>query len=197
MGSKEDQAHWDRKYEQGLPKLTEPDPFFVSAYRTYVEPLFPMPGTALDLAGGLGRHALWLAVRKWQVSTVDISEVAINKLRANARQLDIEVKSFALDAAKYHFPCARFDLIVLFYYLDRNLFPKMLSSLNRGGFLVSKMSVRWGPGGEPLKSTSNTLGKSELVSLLPGLEILYHHERPVGQRGVAEFVGRKSALATS
>src|SRR6202043_3851454 len=35
---------------------------------------------ALDLACGLGRHALWLANRHWQVSGVDLSDVAIGKL---------------------------------------------------------------------------------------------------------------------
>ena len=35
---------------------------------------------ALDLACGLGRHALWLANRHWQVSAVDLSDVAIGKL---------------------------------------------------------------------------------------------------------------------
>jgi hypothetical protein len=35
---------------------------------------------ALDLACDLGRHALWLADRHWQVSGVDLSDVAIGKL---------------------------------------------------------------------------------------------------------------------
>ena len=29
---------WDSKYDQGLPSLTKPDPFFVSAYDNYIEP---------------------------------------------------------------------------------------------------------------------------------------------------------------
>src|SRR5260221_14735697 len=63
----EDQrARWDIKYEQGLPSLTEPDPFFISAYERFVTPSIPKPGAALDLAGGLGRHALWLASRQWR-----------------------------------------------------------------------------------------------------------------------------------
>src|SRR5258708_39591437 len=61
----EDQrARWDIKYEQGLPSLTEPDPFFISAYERFVTPSIPKPGAALDLAGGLGGDALWLASRQ-------------------------------------------------------------------------------------------------------------------------------------
>ena len=65
---------------EGLPSLTVPDPFFVSSYERLVDRLFPNAGMALDLAAGLGRHALWLADRGWQVNAVDISEVAIGKL---------------------------------------------------------------------------------------------------------------------
>jgi hypothetical protein len=43
-------AHWDRKYEEGLPSLTRPDPFFVSTYERHVAPSFPNAGAALDLA---------------------------------------------------------------------------------------------------------------------------------------------------
>jgi hypothetical protein len=64
-------AFWDLKYEQGLPSLTTPDPFFVSAYEWFVQPSFSNAGMALDLAGGLGRHALWLANRKWRVTVVE------------------------------------------------------------------------------------------------------------------------------
>jgi 2-polyprenyl-3-methyl-5-hydroxy-6-metoxy-1,4-benzoquinol methylase len=52
----------------------EPDPFFLSAYEQFVEPSFPHAGVALDLACGLGRHALWLADRSWQVTAVDLSD---------------------------------------------------------------------------------------------------------------------------
>src|SRR5207302_9542298 len=66
--SKDQRARWDIKYEQGLPSLTEPDPFFISAYERFVSPSLAKPGVALDLAGGLGRHALWLASRNWRVT---------------------------------------------------------------------------------------------------------------------------------
>ena len=83
-------AHWDHKYEEGLPSLTKPDPFFVSTYERHVAPSFPNAGVALDLAAGLGRHALWLADRGWQVSAVDISSVAIGKLQRRWPELSSE-----------------------------------------------------------------------------------------------------------
>ena len=58
MDDTDNRALWDRKYGEGLPSLTKPDPFFVSAYGKLVERSFPKAGIALDLAAGLGRHAL-------------------------------------------------------------------------------------------------------------------------------------------
>src|SRR5580704_7806688 len=98
MTSDQQRSHWDLKYEQGLPSLEKPDPFFVSAFNQFVADQFPNGGTALDLAGGVGRHALWLAKRNWRVTVVDISEVAIHKLDQKALQLDLRLNLFALDA---------------------------------------------------------------------------------------------------
>jgi len=191
MDDTDSRAIWDHKYQEGLPSLTKPDPFFVSAYERLVDRAFPNAGTALDLAAGLGRHALWLAERAWQVTAVDVSEVAINKLSQTAAQFNVKIKLFAIDAAEYDFETARFDLIVLFYHLDRTLFPKVVSALNPGGLFICKMAVRWGseialPGGN-----FKPLGKNELASLVPGLQALDCHERPVRNRGVVEFVGKK------
>jgi len=189
--SKEERARWDLKYGQGLPSLTEPDPFFISAYERFVTPSLPKPGKALDLAGGLGRHALWLASRSWQVTVVEISDVAIGKLRQAALELNIKLELFAGDAAEYKLEPAHVDLIVLFYHLDRSLFPRIVSALKPGGLLISKMSLRWDSGERLTTASTNPLHRNELPSLVPELDVLHHQERPVRDRGVVEFVGRK------
>lgn len=40
VDSEKQRAHWDIKYEQGLTSLTQPDPFFISAYETFVDRSF-------------------------------------------------------------------------------------------------------------------------------------------------------------
>jgi len=189
--SNDQRARWDIKYEQGLPSLTEPDPFFISAYERLVTPSLPKPGVALDLAAGLGRHALWLASRSWQVTVVELSDVAIGKLRQAALELNVNVDFFAGDAAEYKLEPTHFDLVVLFYHLDRSLFPKIVSALKPGGLLISKMSLRWDSGESLTTASTNPLHKNELPSLVPELDVLHHEERPVRDRGVVEFVGRK------
>jgi SAM-dependent methyltransferase len=192
--SEDQRARWDLKYEQGLPSLTEPDPFFIWAYERFVTPSLPKPGVvgvALDLAGGLGRHALWLASRSWQVTVVELSDVAIGKLSQAALELNVNVDLFTGDAAEYKFEPARFDLIVLFYHLDRSLFSKIVSALKPGGMLICKMSIRWDSGESLTTASTNPLQRNELPSLVPELDVLHHQERPVRDRGVVEFVGRK------
>jgi len=191
MNDKGNMALWDRKYEEGLPSLTKPDPFFVSAYEKHVHQSFRNAARALDLAAGLGRHTLWLAERAWQVSAVDVSEVAIGKLGQAVGQLNVKINLFAIDAAEYDFEPEQFDLIVLFYHLDRNLFPKIVSALKPGGLFICKMAVHWGSEIALEKSNLKPLDKNELVSLVPGLHAIDHRERPVRSRGVVEFVGKK------
>ena len=144
---------WDRKYEEGLPSLTRTDPYFVLAYEKFVDRSFPNAGRALDLAAGLGRHSLWLAERAWRVSAVDISEVALGKLDQAAGPLKANLNLFAMDAAEYAFEAEGFDLIVLFYHLDRGLFPKIVLALKPGGLVICKLAVRWGP--EPASPRSD------------------------------------------
>jgi hypothetical protein len=89
MNGEEQRAHWDLKYEQGLPSLTQPDPFFISAYRHFVDQSFPDARVALDLACGLGRHVQWPTSRHWLVIGVDVSDVAIGKLSQAALELNV------------------------------------------------------------------------------------------------------------
>jgi SAM-dependent methyltransferase len=156
--------------EQGLPSLTRPDPFFVSASETFVEGSSPHRRRALDLAGGLGRHALWLARRAWAVSVLDISEVALQKLHDTSVMLHLDLKRHCGDVADYELRREQFDLIVLFYHLDRRLFAPIISGLKPGGLFFCKMRARLEV--EPLipAATDNPLlGRDKLESLLSGL----------------------------
>ena len=80
-----DKALWDRKYEEGLPSLTKPDPFFVSAYERHVDRSFPNAGRRWTLRPGSEDMRCGWRTEGWQVSAVDVSEVAIGKLCANLR----------------------------------------------------------------------------------------------------------------
>jgi len=70
------------------------------------------PGRALDLAAGEGRNAIWLARRGWDVTAVDFSQVALDKGRTLAG--DVDVEWVCADATTWTRADA-YDLVVIAY----------------------------------------------------------------------------------
>jgi SAM-dependent methyltransferase len=125
---------------------------------------------------------------------VSKQELAGHRSGKAADQLNLTLDLFAEDAAEYEFGLARFDLIIWFYHFDRSLFPKIVSALRPGGLVICKMAVKWSSEIVAKGEEENPLAKSELVSLFPDLHVIAHEERPIRDRGVVEFVGRKLRL---
>jgi SAM-dependent methyltransferase len=77
------------------------------------------PGRVLDLAGGEGRNALWLADRGWQATVVDFSRVALDRARALAVQRfgaeDQRLVTVHADLLTYLPEPASFDLVLVVY----------------------------------------------------------------------------------
>ena len=114
MNGQEQKARWNLKYEQGLPSPDRASPLFLSlAYGHFAEPSFPNAGVALDLACGLGRHALWPASRNWRVCGIDLSEVAIKELNHAALKLNVSLDLLVGDASEYKFGSGRVDCPIL------------------------------------------------------------------------------------
>lgn len=192
----DEKALWNRKYSEGSHRSPEPDPLLVSAYTEFLPA--SAPGKALDVAGGVGRHALWLAERGWQVKLVDVSEVGIELARQNARQRNVLMETEVLDLN--HVPDLgreQYDLVVVFFYLQRELFPALIAALKPGGFLIYKTysteqrKFSGGPS-HPL----HLLEPNELLHAFSSLRVLHYHET-VREKGVAEMVGQKQPLAVS
>jgi hypothetical protein len=59
------------------------------------------PGSALDLACGEGRNALWPAERGWTVTAVDFSSVAIEKARTAAARRGRDVHLLVADVTSW------------------------------------------------------------------------------------------------
>ena len=72
-------------------------------------------GTAVDLACGEGRNAVWLAQQGWTVTGVDFSDVGIDKARGLASENGVEVSWVVADATTWAPPTEGFDLVAVFY----------------------------------------------------------------------------------
>jgi len=192
---REERERWNQKYREAPSAWLEPDPFLEKAFSKHMLPLFPHGGSALDLAGGAGRHAIWLAKRGWEVTLIDISETGIEQARQNAGPLASRIH-FVVDdlthfkAAQTHFETV-FEVVMAFFYLEREIFPEVVKVLRPGGLLVYKTYTRAQsdlPGG-PM-NPAHLLAPAELLQLAGGLHVLHYREEVV-EKATAELVARK------
>ena len=107
-----------------------------------------LPGRALDLACGSGRHAVWLAERGWSVVAVDGAEVGVALMLAEADRsgcrdrIDAHVADLEADPLAFTITPDRYDLIVDCYFLHRPLFPAIRSGVRPGGMFVAALHLR-------------------------------------------------------
>ncbi|MGY0490431.1 class I SAM-dependent methyltransferase [Streptomyces sp. WG-D5] len=74
------------------------------------------PGQALDVGCGEGGDALWLARQGWQVTAVDVSEVALRRAAAAGPDVAGRVSWARADLAVTPPPAGAFDLVTMQYF---------------------------------------------------------------------------------
>ena len=105
----------DRDFWNG--KFSDPRPTFNhQPSRLLVEAIAGRhPGDAIDLGMGQGRNAIYLAQQGWNVTGVDLSDVAVAQARKRAAELGVRLTTAIDDLDHYDFGRGRWDLIALFY----------------------------------------------------------------------------------
>jgi tellurite methyltransferase len=185
QGPVSDRDRWNAKFLAGEAQLTEPDPLLVEACAGIA------PGHALDLGGGAGRHAIWLAQRGWRVLLADVSDQALALAAQRASEAGVTLsrrrESAAETVAWAREPGSpRFDLICVFLFLVREHFPALPGMLAPGGVLAYKTYTSDHPRFTQGHSLRNALQPGELALAYPALETVLSREAG----GIAEFVGR-------
>jgi tellurite methyltransferase len=144
-------------------------------------------GSALDLACGTGRNAVYLAGSGWQVTAVDASPVAIARLRQVLPQVDARVAD--LEQGEFVIEPQSFDLICDFYYLQRNLFPAIREGVRPGGTFAGAIHLR-----EPGRNPAFSLSAGELRNQFTGWKILYYSEaaEPGRDKRAARIIARRA-----
>ncbi len=195
--SDDERKRWNRKYREapGAGTSTVPDPFLERAFSEYILPLFPHGGSALDLAGGAGRHAIWLAKQGWEVTLIDISETGVEQARQNAGPLASHIHFVVDDLTRFKASQTGFEtvfeVVMAFFYLEREIFSEMVKAVRPGGLLVYKThtvaqaNLASGP-----KNPAHLLEPGELLQLAVGLRVL-HYQEEVAEKATAELVARK------
>jgi SAM-dependent methyltransferase len=171
-----DTSMWDERYAASdLVWSAEPN-LFLPPLVEGVE-----PGTALDIACGEGRNAIWLARRGWEVTAVDFSAVGIDKARRLGQ--DVDVDWVVADATEYD-PARHFDLVLVFYlHLPgaqmAEVFDRAVAATRPGGTFFgvghALRNLTDGYGGPP---EPDLLWSVDCIApLVAGLEVLELGER--------------------
>jgi tellurite methyltransferase len=188
--SQADREKWDARYLREGPESTVP-----SAFLTSLDGLLPRRGRALDVAGGAGRNAVWLARRGLDVTLVDISAEGLVIASSAASQAGVSLSLVASDLEENDLPGGPFDMILSCYFLRRALFSAFAAALAPGGLLVYQQPTRSNLERHPRPPAGFLLDDGELPSLVQGLEVVRYDEGWFGEgadsRHEARLVARK------
>jgi tellurite methyltransferase len=207
----QDRERWNQLYSERSHTSLTPDESLVGIYERFIGPAFvgggpaPLsPRRALDLAGGVGRNALFLAREGWQVTLNELSDEAARLAEENARRSGLPLtvcRASALEALtaacrpgtsqrntsepNTSEPNTGYDLILMLFYLDRTLFPLLPAALAPGGMLFIKTRTEDHPRFQSgSRHPEYFLRPCELGASFPGLRVL--HSREDG--GMAELL---------
>ncbi len=177
--SESTKARWNERYDRNMYIYGKEPTAFLKQKMDGLK-----KGKALVLAMGEGRNAVYLAQNGFDVTGVDISEVAIEKCNELAKERNTTVNAVVVDLTDYDMGEEQFDLITKFYYYEPSVFPQVIDALKPGGmFILEQFSIdhlkyretsRFGP------SNPDYLVKpNELLEHFKLLRILYYEDTVV------------------
>jgi len=184
--SAEDRSRFDARFAAGAHCQHTPSPWLVA-----LADQLPQRGRALDVAGGAGRNAIWLARRGLQVTVADISSVGLDIAADRAAQQGVQLETVNVDLEEDPFPPGDWDLVTCFMYLQRSLFPAILKALVPGGLLVFLQPTTNNLERHSKPSRRFLLAPNEVTTLLAGCDILRHQESWLDDHHEARVLARK------
>lgn len=188
--SQQDAQKWNRRYRENTrPTYTQPRQFLLEICDD-----LPERGLALDAAMGLGGNAKVLQARGLRVIGVDISEIGVRRAKARSPTL----MAVVADLKNFYLPADSFDVILNFYYLQRDLWSRYFQALRPDGVLVVETMTRGTRAFRPDIDPIYLLEPGELRRSIEelGMQILSYREcltksRRGTPRTVASLMARK------
>lgn len=123
----EDAVRWNSRYLDDVRNEFDPPRALLVDHLKII----PTSGLALDIAMGLGSNANFLINHGLSVIGVDISMVALRKAKIKLPNL----MAVVADLNRFHIPHEKFDVIISFLYLQRDLWLPMTQGLKIGGIM--------------------------------------------------------------
>ena len=188
--SSADAIKWNERYRSDVePAFERPRDFLIAQAQH-----MPDRGLALDIAMGLGGNAGFLIEHGLRVIGVDVSEVGVRR----AKQRRPLIQAAVIDLAHYRWPACTFDVILNFYYCQRDLWPCFRSMLKPGGVLIMETLMIEMLRTRPDYNPDYLLQPDELRQAFAGWEVLVYREgwiemRDCPARAVASIVAKRPA----
>lgn len=126
-----DYDKWETRYADGRGYGGRPDPFFVDTARRWL----PRSGTALDLAAGSGRHAIWLASQGLDTTVFDISPSATQMAVAAGAERGLSLRPLVGDLDE-GLPDGQWDVVLVSFMLIRPYLDQLASRVAPGGVFL-------------------------------------------------------------
>jgi SAM-dependent methyltransferase len=198
-----DASDWNARYDTSeLIWRGEPNQFLP------LEVADLAPGTALDLACGEGRNAVWLAKQGWIATGVDFSDVGVEKGRTLAAENGVEATWVVADVTTWEPPANGYDLVAVFYLQlaaeeRRASMITAVRALGVGGTLVlvghDLLNLTEGYGGP--QNPSFLLTAEDIIDDLTAAEVLLDVELVTEksgrvERSVSTDDGERAAIDT-
>ena len=162
--------------------------------------LLPNTGVALDLACGLGANSLYLAQQGLAVTAWDISNVAIDKLKACAATQGLNINACQENIQAESFAKCSFDVIVVSRFLDRTLSDAIIGAIKPNGLLFYQTFNREKTNRVGPNNPDYLLAERELCTLFAKLKLVFYRDNALigdtlqGLRNEAQFVGQKNSV---
>jgi len=124
---------WNDRYGTQSNKRNQPEPFLIDHVS------FLKPGSVLDIACGEGRNAVFLSQKGFEVSAVDFSEIALERLKNISNENDLNIETIELDLSDNDAfqRLNKFDNIIIIHFkLKDDLLELIPSLLNRKGIFL-------------------------------------------------------------
>jgi SAM-dependent methyltransferase len=154
----EEKIKWNEKYKTLTPKNPSPLLKFIPNAKNK---------KALDLAGGLGSNAIELLQKGYDVTLIDISNVAISKIK------NPKIKTLCLDLDTYIIPQNEYDVIIQIKYFNLDLLKQIPKALKKEGYFVFETIGKY------------PMDKEEFFEIFKDFETIYFTQKPF------RYVGKK------
>jgi tellurite methyltransferase len=170
--SEADRKRWNEKWDARADDLFCPHPLLVQNAHLLAG------GRALDLACGRGQNAIWLALHGYEVLGVDISGRALEAAEEAAREEAVAklVHFERVDLEHWPIPRTAFDLICVFRFLERRLFPAIRAGLRPDGLIFYSTRHLGALDRNPKANRAYLLGYGELRVEFGDWRILHYEE---------------------